>query len=132
VPPPIGAPSNVFTIAGSKVKGKAIVLSLVLPGAGKLQVRATAGSLTVSSVSASVAGGQGSVSLPISRAAQTKLAKIKGGKLHVTITITFTPTGGAAATQTKAMIVTKAILSTGKGKGKAKGKKGKHTGHTKK
>jgi hypothetical protein len=127
VPPPIITPSNVFTVASSKVKGKEIVLALVLPGAGKLQIKATAGGITVSSVSASVAGGQGAVSLPISRAAQTKLAKTKNGRLKVTITITFTPTGGAAATQTKTLTLTKAS----KRKGKAKGKKGKHTGHTK-
>ena len=65
------------------MKGKNIVLSLVLPGAGQVQIKATGGGVTVSSVSASVGGGQGTVTLPISSAALKKIAKSKGKKLSV-------------------------------------------------
>ena len=104
-------PSNAFSIASAKVKGKDIVLSLVLPGAGQVQIKATGGGVTVSSVSASVGGGQGTVTLPISSAALKKIAKAKGKKLSVTITVTFTPTGGTAASQTKTLTITQAAIS---------------------
>ena len=50
VAPAITAPSNSFSIASAKVKGKDIVLSLVLPGAGQVQIKATGGGVTVSNV----------------------------------------------------------------------------------
>jgi ABC-type phosphate transport system substrate-binding protein len=109
-------PSNVFSIASAKVKGKDVVLSLVLPDAGKVQIKAAGGGVTVSSVSASVSGGQGTVTLPISSAALKKLAKEKSKKLSVTITVTFTPTGGTAATQTKSLTITQASVATKKPK----------------
>jgi hypothetical protein len=120
VPP---APSNAFSVAGAKVKGKSVVLSLVLPGAGRVQIKATGGGITVANVSASVGGGQGTVTLPISRAAQKKIAKAKGKKLSVTITITFTPTGGTAASKTKTITITQAAIATKKKATKKKGKK---------
>lgn len=120
------APSNAFSIASGKVKGKNIVLSLVLPGAGKVQIKATGGGVTVSNVTASVSGGQGTATLPISSAALKKLAKAKSKKLSVSITVTFTPTGGTAATQTKTLTITQASIA-GKPKKKSK-KKGKKKG----
>jgi hypothetical protein len=125
ITPAITAPSNSFSIASAKVKGKDIVLSLVLPGAGQVQIKATGGGVTVSNVTASVGGGQGTVTLPISSAALKKLARSKSKKLSVSITVTFTPTGGTAATQKKTLTVTQAsIASKGKKKTKKKGKKG--------
>jgi hypothetical protein len=115
-------PPNAFSIAGTKVKGKDIVLSLVLPGAGKVQVKATGGGVTVSSLSASVSGGQGTVTLPISSAAIKKIGKAKGKKLAVTITVTFTPNGGTAASKTEKITVTQASITTKK-KSSKKGKK---------
>jgi hypothetical protein len=123
-------PSNAFSIAGAKVKGKNIVLSLVLPGAGNVQIKASGGGVTVSNVSASVGGGQGTVTLPISSAALKKLAKAKSKKLSVSIAVTFTPTGGAAATQTKTLTVTQAsIASKGKAKGRKKVRHARGKGH---
>jgi hypothetical protein len=117
-------PSNAFSIASGKVKGKDIVLSLVLPGAGKVQIKATGGGVTVSNVTASVSGGQGTATLPISGAALKKLAKSKSKKLSVSITVTFTPTGGTAATQKKTLTITQAsVASKPKKKSKKKGKK---------
>jgi ABC-type phosphate transport system substrate-binding protein len=113
-------PSNAFSVAGAKIKGKSVVLSLVLPGAGRVQIKAVGGGVTVSNVTASVGGGQGTVTLPISSAAQKKLAKVKGHKLSVKITVTFTPTGGAAASKTKTITITQAAIATKK---KKKGKK---------
>jgi hypothetical protein len=125
ITPAITAPSNSFSIASAKVKGKDIVLSLVLPGAGQVQIKATGGGVTVSNVTASVGGGQGTVTLPISSAALKKLAKSKSKKLSVSITVTFTPTGGTAATQKKTLTVTQAsIAGKPKKKTKKKGKKG--------
>jgi ABC-type phosphate transport system substrate-binding protein len=120
-PPPI--PSNAFSIASAKVKGKTIVLSLVLPDAGSVQVKATGGGVTVGSESASVSGGKGTVTLAISKSALSKLAKAKGHKLSVKITVTFTPTGGTAATQTKTLTVTQAAVTPPKKKASKKGKK---------
>jgi ABC-type phosphate transport system substrate-binding protein len=116
-------PSNAFSIASAKVKGKDIVLSLVLPDAGKLQVKATGGGVTVGSVSASTSGGKGTVTLAISKAALSKLAKAKGHKLSVKITVTFTPTGGSAASQTKTLTLTQAAVNPPKKKASKKGKK---------
>jgi hypothetical protein len=121
-PPIVTPPSNAFSIAGAKVKGKAIVLSLVLPGPGKVQIKATGGGVTVASVIAVVKAGDGSVTLSISKAALSKLAKIKGHKFGVKITVTFTPTGGAAAGKTKTIMLTKAATVTKKAS-KGKGKK---------
>jgi hypothetical protein len=122
VTPPV-IPSNAFSIASVKVKGKDIVLSLVLPDAGSVQVKATGGGVTVGSESASVSGGKGTVTLVISKAALSKLAKAKGHKLSVKITVTFTPTGGTAATQTKTLTVTQAAVTPPKKKASKKGKK---------
>ncbi len=113
-------PSNAFSVAGAKIKGKSVVLSLVLPGPGKVQIKAVGGGVTVSNVTASVGGGQGTVTLPISGAAVKKLAKVKGHKLSVKITVTFTPTGGTAASKTKTITITQAAIATKK---KKKGKK---------
>lgn len=111
---PAVVPSNAFSIAGAKVKNKDIVLSLVLPDAGKVQIKATGGGVTVASVNSSVSGGNGTVTLPISKSAQAKLAKVKGHKLSVKITVTFTPTGGSAASQTKTITLTQAELAAKK------------------
>lgn len=116
-------PSNTFSIASAKVKGKDIVLSLQLPAAGKIQVKATGGGVTVSSASASVSGGSGTVTLAISKSALTKLAKAKGHKLSVKIAVTFTLTGGTAATQTKTLTVTQAAVTPKKKASKGKKKK---------
>jgi ABC-type phosphate transport system substrate-binding protein len=121
VTPPV-TPSNAFSISSAKVKGKDIVLSLVLPEAGGVQVKASGGGVTVGSESASVSGGKGTVTLVISKAALSKLAKAKGHKLSVKITVTFTPTGGTAASQTKTLTVTQAAV-TPKKKASKKGKK---------
>jgi hypothetical protein len=110
ITPIITPPSNAFSIAGAKVKGKTIVLSLVLPGAGKVQIKAIGGGVTVANVTASVSGGKGSVSLSLSKAALSKLAKIKGHKFSVKITITFTPTGGSKASKTKTLTLTQAAI----------------------
>ena len=77
-----------------------------------MQIKATGGGVTVSNVTASVSGGQGTVTLPISSAALKKLAKAKSKKLSVTITVTFTPTGGTAATQTKTLTITQASIAS--------------------
>jgi ABC-type phosphate transport system substrate-binding protein len=117
-------PSNAFSIASAKVKGKALVLALVLPGAGSVQVKATGGGVTVSNVTANVSGGNGTVTLAISKAALSKIAKAKGHKLSVTITVMFTPTGGTAASKVKTLTITQAALATKKVK-KKKATKGK-------
>lgn len=121
-PPLVAPPSNAFSIAGAKIKGKAIVLSLVLPDPGKVQIKATGGGVTVANVTAGVKGGSGSVTLTISKSALSKLAKIKGHKFSVKITVTFTPTGGSAASKVKTLTLTKAAV-TPKKKASKKGKK---------
>ncbi|HTA15862.1 MAG TPA: hypothetical protein VK781_13485 [Solirubrobacteraceae bacterium] len=115
-------PSNAFSLAGAKVKGKTIVLSLVLPDAGKVQVKAIGGGVTVSSASATVSSGSGTVTLAISKAALKKLAKVKGHKLSVKITVTFTPNGGSAASKTKTLTLTQAAVTPKKKATKGKKK----------
>lgn len=115
-------PSNAFSIAGAKVRGKVIALSLVLPGAGSVQIKATGGGVTVSSVTASVSGGSGSVTLAISKAALKKLAKVKSHQLSVKITVTFTPTGGTAASKVKTLTLTLAAVTPKKKATKGKKK----------
>lgn len=122
-PPIVTPPSNAFSITGAKVKGKAIVLSLVLPDPGRVQIKATGGGVTVANVTAGVKGGSGSVSLAISKAALAKLLKIKGHKFSVKITVTFTPAGGSAASKTKTITLTEAAVATPKKKASKKGKK---------
>jgi ABC-type phosphate transport system substrate-binding protein len=121
--PVVTPPSNAFSITGAKVKGKAIVLSLVLPDPGSVQIKATGGGVTVSSVTANVSGGSGSVTLAISKSALKKLAKAKGHKLSVKITVTFTPTGGSAASQVKTLTLTQAAVTPKKKATKSKKKK---------
>ena len=117
-------PSNAFSIASAKVKGKSIVVSLVLPDAGKVSVKATGDGVTVgsASASASASSGKGTVTLAISKAALSKLAKAKGHKFSVKITVTFTPTGGTAASKVKTLTLTLAAV-TPKKKATVKGKK---------
>jgi ABC-type phosphate transport system substrate-binding protein len=122
-PPIVTPPSNAFSIAGAKIKGKAIVLSLVLPNAGKVQIKAVGGGVTVANVTAGVKAGNGSVTLSISKAALSKLAKVKGHKFSVKITITFTPTGGSAASKTKTITLTQSAIAPKKKKASKKGKK---------
>jgi len=122
-PPIVTPPSNAFSIAGAKVKGRAIVLSLVLPDPGMVHIKVTGGGVTVASVSAAVKGGSGSVTLAISKAALSKLLKIKGHKYSVKITVTFTPTGGSAASKTKTITLTEAAVAPPKKKAHKKGKK---------
>ena len=78
--------------------------------------------MTVSSVTASVSGGSGTVTLSISKAALKKLAKVKGHKLSVKITVTFTPTGGSAASKVKTLTLTQAALTSKKKATKGKKK----------
>lgn len=117
-PPIVTPPSNAFSIAGAKIKGKAIVLSLVLPDPGKVQIKAVGGGVTVANVTAGVKGGNGSVTLTISKAALSKLAKIKGHKFSVKITVTFTPTGGSPASKSKTITLTEAAVVKKASKGK--------------
>jgi hypothetical protein len=117
-------PINAFSIAAAKIKNKSIVLSLVLPGAGRVQVKATGGGVSVANLTATVSGGQGTVTLPISSAAQKKITRAKSKKLAVTVSVTFTPNGGTAATQAKKLTITQAaIASKVKKKTKKKAKK---------
>jgi ABC-type phosphate transport system substrate-binding protein len=113
-------PSNAFSIAGAKIKGKAIVLSLVLPDPGKVQIKAVGGGVTVANVTAAVKGGNGSVTLAISKSALNKLARIKGHKFSVKITVTFTPTGGTAASKTRTLTLTESAVVTKKARKKGK------------
>jgi hypothetical protein len=97
-PPPPPPPSNKFTIASSHVSGHKLVLSLQLPGGGKLSVKATATykgkSLTVGTSANTVGGGKGSITLNASSKTIADLKKVTS--LKVKVTITFTPTGGTA------------------------------------
>ena len=102
--------SNQFTIQGARVNGRKIILSLKLPGAGRLVIKATSRvkvkkgkkpkfkTITYSSLSSSVAGGPGQATLSPSGAA---VAILNSGKnLTVKINITYTPTGGTPNSKT--------------------------------
>jgi len=117
---PPGPPSNKFTVTSSHVSGHKLVVSIQLPGAGRLSVKATASykgkTLTVGSTSKSVGGGRGSVTLNASASTLSALKKLKS--LRVTVKITFTPTGGSAAS--------KSVTLTLKGSAKPKHKSKHH------
>lgn len=123
--PIVPAVSNKFTIASSKVKGSVVTVKLTLPGAGKLAVKATTKiknkTITFSTVSSTVKGGAGTVTLKASKAAISALKKVSSAK--VTFKVTFTPNGGAAASQSKSVTVKGTHKAPKKSKKKSSKKK---------
>jgi hypothetical protein len=113
-PPP---PSNKFTISSPHTKGKNLVLTLKLPGGGKIRVTATFTfkhhKVTFASLSSTVRGGNGTVTLKPTGAAVRDFGKTPNNKtIKVTITITFTPTGGVPHTSS----ITLKVHGTHKGR----------------
>jgi hypothetical protein len=121
-PPPTGA----FTLVSAKAKGTTgAVLSLKVPGAGRLSVKATAKvktkvkgkaktkTITVGTASASATAGAKTVTFSLSSAAK---AALKAGSLKVTVQVTFTPAGGKAVTKTTTLTLKQAPAKKAKAK----------------
>ena len=103
-------PSNKFTVSGLKAKGRNLALTLKLPGGGRVRVAATfrfgGKTITFASLSTTVHGGNGTVTLiPTSKARSDVGKTLKTKFISVKISITFTPTGGKAATKTASLKV---------------------------
>lgn len=111
-PPPVitpGVPSNVFTIASSRVSGTNLVLSVQVPGAGSVRAVATARSkgktIRVGTVTAR-ASASGAVRITIKASAAAKKL-LRKASLRVSVAVTYTPTGGTAASKSKSLTLKK-------------------------
>jgi ABC-type phosphate transport system substrate-binding protein len=96
-------PNNRFTVSGAHAKGKKLTLTLKLPGGGRIKIVATfrfkGKTVTFASLSSSVHGGNGTVTLNPTSKAVSDLGKTStSSSIKVTIAITFTPTGGRSNT----------------------------------
>jgi len=92
-------PDNAFTLKGVKTSGGKVTFKLVLPGAGKVKVKALAGSKTFALKTLNVKGKKTvSVTLKPTKAG----AKLLGsGVLKLKLKVTYTPKGGVAKTVSK-------------------------------
>jgi len=103
------APSNAFTFSKPRASSGNVLLTLQVPGAGAISVKATAkvGKKTITFATGKAtrsAGGTAKLTLKPTSAAKKALKKAK--RLKVSLTITFTPTGGTAKTSTSSLSVT--------------------------
>lgn len=119
-PPPPAKPSNAFSLLRKSISSKTggATLSLKLPGAGKLEVVATANvsngrkgrkkrrlaAITVARVTLSASKG-GTFNVPLRPSGAAKKALRKKGKLTVKLALTFTPTGGDAKQTTSTLVL---------------------------
>jgi ABC-type phosphate transport system substrate-binding protein len=126
--PAPAAPSNAFTLAGAKAVGRNIVLSVKLPGAGKVAVVSgftyKKKKVSFATVSQSVTGGTGSITLkPSSKALAALKALSSKSTVTVNLEVTFTPTGGAPASKTAKLKVKGTKKAATKKKASKKSKK---------
>lgn len=103
-------PSNQFSLPSSSTSARGLNYTVQLPGAGTLNVVATAkvGRRTVRVASATArasASGRVRVKLSLSSAAKRALNRARSHKLTIAVKFTFTPTGGTARTVTRTVTV---------------------------
>ncbi len=108
LPPPPAKPSNAFSLLRKSISSKTggATISVKLPGAGKLELVATAknGKKTIKVASATLNAGQaGTFNVPLRPSGAAKKALRKKGKLTVKLALTFTPTGGDANGSTSSL-----------------------------
>ena len=108
-PVTVTPPSNAFTFSKPRASSGNVLLTLQVPGAGTITVKATVKvgkkKITFATGKATrAAGGTAKLTLKPTSAAKKALKKSK--KLKVSLSITFTPTGGTAKTSTSSLTVT--------------------------
>jgi hypothetical protein len=92
-------PDNIFKLKGVKTSGGKVAVKLVLPGAGKVKIKASAGSKTFSKTTLKI-NGKKTVSVTLKPTpGGTKL--LAGGAVKLKLQVTYTPKGGVAKTVTK-------------------------------
>jgi hypothetical protein len=91
-------PSNAFTIANVAVKGQAAMVTVAVPGPGRLN--ATSAKTAAASQTLNKASGA-TLTIRLSKAGKQALARAKGKKLAVALRLSFTPAGGSTASQTR-------------------------------
>jgi hypothetical protein len=92
-------PDNLFKLKGLRTKGGQIGFKLVLPGAGKVRVKAFDGRVTFAAGTFTVRGKKTIAVIVVRRpAAAALLAK---GAQRIKLRVTFTPKGGVAHTVTR-------------------------------
>lgn len=107
-PPPPSKPSNVFSVPSTALSSKAgsATFSIRLPGAGRLDLKATAGKgkqkITVGSLRKTVSKA-GTVKLTLKPGSAAKKRLKKSGKLSVKVTLTYTPQGGEPRSSTRTL-----------------------------
>ncbi len=109
-PPPPGKPSNEFSLLRKSISSKTggATLSVKLPGAGKLELIATAknGKKTINVARVVLnAGQQGTFNVPLRPSGAAMKALRKKGSLPVKLALTFTPTGGDANESTSTLVL---------------------------
>jgi hypothetical protein len=107
--PTVVAPSNAFTFSKPRASSGNVLLTLQVPGAGTITVKATAkvGKKTITFATGKAtrsAGGTAKLTLKPTAAAKKALKKSK--RLKVSLSVTFAPTGGTAKTTAATLTVT--------------------------
>ncbi len=107
--PAVVAPSNAFTFSKPRASSGNLLLTLQVPGAGTITVKATTkvGKKTITFATGRAtrsAGGTAKLTLKPTAAAKKALKKSK--RLKVSLSITFAPTGGTAKTTAASLTVT--------------------------
>jgi ABC-type phosphate transport system substrate-binding protein len=109
-PPPPGKPSNRFSLLRKSISSKTggATIAVKLPGAGKLELIATAknGKKTINVARAVLnAGKQGTFNVPLRPSGAAMKALRKKSRLPVKLALTFTPTGGDANETTSTVVL---------------------------
>ena len=107
---PTVKPSNVFSLLRKSISSKTggATISVKLPGAGKLEMDATAkvGKKTIKVAHAVLNANQaGTFNVPLRPSGTAKKALRAKGKLPVKLELTFTPTGGDANDSTSSLVL---------------------------
>jgi hypothetical protein len=99
------APNNKFTIANTKINGQTAMLSLRLPGAGRIR---TAGRRTSPKMTRIARAGTATIKIKLTNTAANTLTKAKTGRLETAVRVRFTPKGGRPATKTTTLVFKRA------------------------
>jgi hypothetical protein len=98
------APDNRFTVTKTTINATTAILTLRLPGVGKVQ---TSASHTTAKTTTITKPGTATVKIALSKAGKQALKKAKTRKLKVTVRVSYTPAGGSAAAATKTITFTR-------------------------
>lgn len=105
-PPPVAAPSNLFTLGKPKLNKKKGTAKepVTVPGPGEITL--TGKGVKSSSLAASAAG---TVNMPVKPNGKKKQKLNSVGSAKVTVSVTYTPTGGVANSQSRKVVLKKRL-----------------------